>query len=340
MAEDTEDDLRASLTEAMENPEPAGLPEEGSAPDVDAPDVPSPSAEGEDPRPRDAQGRFIKEDAPVDPEAPEAAPEAQEATPEAPEAQGAEEAPQEAPEDVIAPPEHWRGAGKIDWNRLPKAVKEEISSDYKQVQEAQTKYRALDDVLEPRRQALTMEHGSVENALGKLFALSDFASSNPREFINWYAQQQGVDLTGDGQPEASDPLQSRIGNLEQTLNGLASQIQQSQSSVYEREVNAFSQDPNHPYFNDVRDHMAALLGNGQAKDLQDAYDQAVWANPTTRQSLLDAQREEQEAERRQKAEKAKTAAASVSGAPTPGVNQGDAPSDSIRGELLKQWSAA
>jgi hypothetical protein len=54
--------------------------------------------------------------------------------------------------------------------------------------------------------------------------------------------------------------------------------------------------------------MAALLQAGQAKDLQDAYEQAVWANPQTRTSLIAQQQQEAKAKATQTAQAAKQAA--------------------------------
>lgn len=57
-----------------------------------------------------------------------------------------------------------------------------------------------------------------------------------------------------------------------------------------REVETFSQDPAHPYFDEVADDIITELKmqeiNGQVKDLSKAYEKAVWANPVTRQKEL------------------------------------------------------
>ena len=73
------------------------------------------------------------------------------------------------------------------------------------------------------------------------------------------------------------------------------------------EINIFAADPAHPYFDDVANDITALLRGGGAKDLADAYDKAVWANPVTRakeQARRDALTpEEREAEDQRIAEK-------------------------------------
>jgi hypothetical protein len=54
--------------------------------------------------------------------------------------------------------------------------------------------------------------------------------------------------------------------------------------------------------------MSALLQAGQAKDLADAYEQAVYANPTTRAAVLQQQAAAQREEAAKKAQAARAAA--------------------------------
>lgn len=67
------------------------------------------------------------------------------------------------------------------------------------------------------------------------------------------------------------------------------------------EITAFAADPAHPYFDEVTGDIAVLISAGHS--LADAYEKAVWANPTTRQKeiarleqLKNAQVPEEEAE--------------------------------------------
>ena len=314
---DTE--LHADLTKLFnEPPEPSPDPAPVAEPEPsgDPAPVAEPSQEG---RARDEQGRFVK-------------------TPEEQAAEAAQPPEGAAPAQVerIAPPPNWKGAGKTKWDLLPRDIQQELAADYKRISETEGRFTPLAQILEPRRAALSAQYGSVENAVSQLFQLSDYAARNPQEFIQWFAQQRNIDLgsLGSGrQEQPNDPFQTKINQLEQTVSSLATQIQQSQSSVHEREVQAFASDPNHPYFNDVANDMVAFVQSG--KSLQEAYDMAVWANPNTRQQLLTKQQQEEELKRRQKTEQARQAAASISGSPVPGT--GDEPSNDLRGELLKNF---
>lgn len=109
----------------------------------------------------------------------------------------------------------------------------------------------------------------------------------------------------------------------------------------------------HPHFQEVEADMQRLVlasrASGQAiPPLSELYDQAVWANPSTRKQVLDAERAadqaqrdtvaaQKQAEARERAERARRAGASVNG--SPGGAGGQAPSrrgsnGSVRDDLM------
>ena len=108
----------------------------------------------------------------------------------------------------------------------------------------------------------------------------------------------------------------------------------------------------HPYFKEVEDDMTRLALAAQARGgtpppLSELYDQAVWANPSTRAQLLAANRAADEAQRaaaeekrkadvRAKAEQSRRAGASVSGAPGSTSQAAGRPrsSGSVREDLM------
>jgi len=100
------------------------------------------------------------------------------------------------------------------------------------------------------------------------------------------ASHIGDQLLSPPDPELA-ALKREIAELKQ---GITSRQQQEQSQSIERltsEIEAFAADPSHPYFNELSDDIAKLFESGQAKNLQEAYDTAVYLNPTTRQKEID-----------------------------------------------------
>jgi hypothetical protein len=127
----------------------------------------------------------------------------------------------------------------------------------------------------------------------------------------------------EGQPGPLPPaLIQKISQLEafqqqqaRDLNAWRSQQQQAEMATTMSEIEAFSKDPSHTYFESVRESMATLINAGAATSLQDAYDQAVWARPDIREKLIAAQTAPQllQQQSRAKAERARAKAVGVKG---------------------------
>jgi hypothetical protein len=106
----------------------------------------------------------------------------------------------------------------------------------------------------------------------------------------------------------------------------------------------------HPHYAEVEEHMtrlaiAARTSGKPVPSLNDLYDEAVWANPSTRAQLLEAQRaadqaqhkaaeEEARREARAKAEKARRAGSSVTGSPGQTAAPAHKGGDTLRSALL------
>lgn len=185
--------------------------------------------------------------------------------------------------------------------------------------------------------------------------------------------QQGTDQTATGQSQqgADDPAAQMLAALEsrirQTFEPRFAELDQmKQAQVHQARAAAAAAEARvdseitefksatddggnvlHPYFDEVEPAMIALAQSYQASGqpipkLSDLYEQAVWANPSTRQALLATQKAAQEAkateEARAKAASARRAASSVTGAP--GSGQATRPVQSertLREQLEEAW---
>lgn len=114
----------------------------------------------------------------------------------------------------------------------------------------------------------------------------------------------------------------------------------------------------HPHFAELEDQMVSLIvaarTRGRVMSLPEAYETAVWANPSTRQKTLDGQHAADEAQRvagekkktdeaRAKAERARKASSSVTGAPGSGqarMTQAQAEGGSLRDQLYSAFEDA
>lgn len=339
------DDLHAELTAAFaaDTPEPAVEP----VIEPEVPAEPEPVVEPEavdtrtaSERARDEKGRFApKTDAaPAEVKPVEAKP-AEQAKP--------------LTQDRIDPPPVWKGAAKTRWESLPRPVQQEIAARESQIAEMERGFSGIAQVLAPRAQRLAATYGSPEQGLNTLFQLSDFAERDPAGFVQFFIQQRRIDPSrlfpqpsGQQPPQGAAPndatgLQAKINQLEQKLQAFTSQQTQASEQTIYSQIEQFSRSPEYPYFNDVREDMAALLAGNRATDLKDAYDKAVWANPNVRQAVLDAEREKADAERKAKADAARKAQqANINGSAAIGLTPVGNHPDDIRAELVSNYNQA
>lgn len=212
-------------------------------------------------------------------------------------------------------------------------AREAAISNYVQSVEARvTGYAGIEQVIGPRRQAWTMAGIAPETALNQLFALSDFATRSPQEFIEWFAGNNNIDLSAVGETFVPpDPqyaaLTNQIGQLTNVVNQLTSGRVDDQQKGFVTAVQQFEQEVDasggrvHPHFQTVSNDMLALIpvlkqqfpAYSPKELLGEAYTRAVYANPTTRQSMLSTQAAREAADRVAAAQAAARAGSSLAG---------------------------
>lgn len=197
-----------------------------------------------------------------------------------------------APAPSIEPPAAWSAEVKAKWATLPPDVQTYIAQRESEAHKAITQagarlkdYEGLDAVLGPRREALKASWGNEGTALQQLFQLSDFATSNPSGFVQWFAQQNGVDLSRLTSASAvqanADP---QVAALQHELSTIKSSITQQQMTQLDNDIRTFATakddagNPLRPHFEEVRADMARLLSAEIATSLEDAYNRAIRLN--------------------------------------------------------------
>ncbi|WP_185982661.1 hypothetical protein [Aureimonas mangrovi] len=162
--------------------------------------------------------------------------------------------------------------------------------------------------------------------------LERFARERPADYLRFVAdhvrQRFGLDpakelgLTGDQRaPSHDDAFQDpRVADLQQQLGALSNHVQQDAMSrrqeAVRQTIDTFKNAKDasgallHPHLEDVKDDMAAYLRANPGMSLDDAYGRAVWANPTARQKVQQA--EQEAAQRKQRSEAANAAKAARS----------------------------
>lgn len=274
-------------------------------------------------------------------------------TPEAPVTDPNLETPAETVEEIFEPLSVWpeeikqrfSNLGKLQggktWQKFLIEREKERDADYTRKQQARAEflktYEPVDQVLAPYREELKRSNLDAAGLLRRYINTELMLRENPREALRMIAETYGVDINQPN-PDQDDPILNHpaVGQLRQEIMTLKGHLtereqreQQAQTQTRLTEIESFSEEKNnngeltHPFFHDVMDDMVLLAqaerAAGRVPKLQDLYDRAVWANPTTRQKSLAAQSAEQQRksaeEAAQKAAQARKASAGVSGSP-------------------------
>ena len=321
------DDIRAAIAEtngAPETPEPVVN---------DTPDPSQEPIEGKESSNRDATGKFV----------------AKQAEP----AQDTTEQPKtvETPQESIRPPASWSAQAKADFAALPPHIQKEVSKregdidkGFRERAEQLKRYEPLENVIAPHRQKWAVAGVDEATAIKQLLAASDWLERDAAGALQHLARSYGVNIASlgqgnspqpnsgnTGQPQAQpDPVASEIQALKAELQALKQGKEQETQQTYVSQIEAFAADPANLYFENVKPAMAKLLQSGLVETLPEAYERAIWADPTIRPLLL--QQQAKPAVDPNRAAKAKLAGASVTGSPgnTPPPTSNGSIEDDVR----------
>lgn len=298
-------------------------------------------AEGE--QPRDEKGRFAaKSDGEKDQSGDEArdkgGPLAGEAAPDADLDDEPEEHQQDDPASaasLVNPPSTWRPAAKALWASLPQTIKEEVrkrewdaAKGVKQMRDRVEAADRLDEVIRPYRPLIEAEGGGtteqvVTNMLNSAYILRQGSLEQKLQMTVNLARQYGffdplmAMFTTGRVPNTAAPSS---GLTQQQVEQLVEQRLQSEreaaaSQSIEREMEEFRTAVNddgtlkHPYFENVRSLMANILETADTElTLAEAYERAIWADPSTRAVLNNNQQQQERGDAKDRADKARRAA--------------------------------
>lgn len=326
VAEEQPKSMDDTIRETLRSLQDKGITTEQETPD--APDTTEEKAR----RIRDEKGKFAAKDEPV-----------------------AESAPvEEIP--VKAAPNTWRKEVAEKWAALPPEVQAEVErreADFhrgiEQYKQAANFAQSMERAITPYASTLQSLNITADKAVSELMAADHrLRYGSPQEKSAYFAQlaqSYDIDLANMPEQQPIDPnlsaVQQRVQQLEGYIQQQTMMGQQREHETLNSEISRFAADPSHSHFESVKGHMAALLQAGQAKDLADAYEQAVYANPTTRAAMLQQQAAAQREEAAKKAQAAKKAASvNVRNRPSMPVSQPiGSMDDTIRATLRKLQNA-
>ena len=259
-----------------------------------------------------------------------------------------------------APPEHWPAEWRERFEALPDDARgyaldlhrrfEQAHSERSQALAEREKeldgMAAVDAALGPWRETMRAQGLTDADAVTRLMEAQAALESDPESALAAIAEAYG--LAAPAANAAPDPRPpEREGELLDTLERYAAEqhelrliaAMEAELDSRARAVDAAGA-PRFPHFETVRPRLAALMRSGSADSFEDAYEQAVWADPHLRQSALEARDAEMEA-RRESARKAEVAKARNAGraalSGSEPARSAPPPARSHREELERVW---
>ena len=247
------------------------------------------------------------------------------------------------------PPPGWSAESKALYATLPDPLKadilkreKEVSDGFKKYSDDAKRYQEIDQVLSPAR-ASYQQHGLNDaQAVNRLMEWERVIRSNPQAGIVSLARQYGIDLASlaqgsPGQSNGQDALAQYIQPIAQQVSSVQSELSRMQNERAASDIAQFSKDK--PYFERVKVPMGKLMASGHAADLESAYQQATWADPTIREEMVQKQISEKLASHQQeataKSQQARKAAVSPSTrAPVAPVLNGKEKTKGVRGSIM------
>ena len=259
-----------------------------------------------------------------------------------------EQVEEQAPElEAISAPKHWPKEEQEIFNAWDANVQHQVMDRYKAMEgdytkktQALAKYKkrneSLDEIYGPFRDDFQRAGMDEVAATRQLLAAHKYLREDPQQALKWLAKSYGVDLTAVNddtaiEDEYADPqmkaMQQQIAQLQGTITNQQQQAQNMQKQEVQAMIDNFQTakdaDGNlkHPHFDVVQNQMSGLISSGVAKDIESAYEMAVYANPETRAKVLEEKvknetKQEVKAEAVQKAKKQQRVNVKGSGTPS------------------------
>ena len=195
-----------------------------------------------------------------------------------------------------------------------------------EVAEQRKMYDKLEQAIAPRRQQFAMGGMDDSTAIGQLFALSDYAESDPVGFSRYLLNQRGIPisaLTEPGVENHVDPqmlaMQNRLQGFENHFSQQQEQLEQQEGAVVSGVIDGFASD--NPFYGELESEMIPIVsalreskpGLTSEQYLATAYKMAIAANDEVAAKINVDIKAKSEAERISKAKKQSSAAKRAGG---------------------------
>ena len=205
-----------------------------------------------------------------------------------------------AEEEVTKPlPQSWKKDMEDKWGSLDPQMQDYIEQREAQMREGLEKDRGdsnlgrtMRDVMSPYSEMLKSqgidETAMVRNLMNAHYKISTADPATKASLFQQLKQSYGIE-DGVESPTGIDPalkaMQDRLNGLETHISASHERTLQEARTRVESDVESFASDPKHEFFDEVAEQIIPLINAGY--ELEDAYQNAIWLNPVTRQKEID-----------------------------------------------------
>lgn len=240
---------------------------------------------------------------------------------------------------AVKPPDSWTNPMKAKFAAMDRETQEYIAQRDRETRAAISRTDEFTDLGRRAREAAAPYDAIIRaeggDTLGMLKDYLNYAyvfrTASPQQKVaalHQLATQFNIPLGVPAQqgPSPYSALEQQLRQQQQSLEQMRLERQQEiqqrsqdEQAGYESVFEDFAGEAGHEHFETLRPAMGQLMMQGHAKTLEEAYEQAAWANPEIRATLLQARDMAAQTTRNQglnaKATAARQAAVSVTGAP-------------------------
>lgn len=174
-------------------------------------------------------------------------------------------------------------------------------------------YKYIDEAFNSRQERLkAMGLNNHREYNDYLYQIDDAMQADPLATIKLLADAYGVNI-GATEQAADSQLRLQLNQMQQTLNAQQQYIQEQKDYTIQNAIREFVEAKaddgslKHPYYEDVKLDMGALLKGGLAKDLSEAYNKAIYMNENVREKVIAGQAKAELQAKANEAQKAKLA---------------------------------
>ena len=205
-----------------------------------------------------------------------------------------------APEPWRQPPKSWKADLHPLYQKLDPAVMQNIHEREKQAldgimqyKSAYDPYAALEKQYKPYLEQAKLAMPDVVSRLMQAhLALSSPDASARQQFFRQMVKEYGLEgfMGQAGQAPQTPPVdqlvRQYVAPLQETIHRLQAREDQKLLEQSQAEVDKFFADPQNEFAQELESDMIQLIEKGLATSLADAYEKAVWHNPSVRAKAL------------------------------------------------------